>query len=122
MSIPRPPGDDPLDRLSDGPDRTRVERAELESIDPDAHDTFQRTIRRRWYAQVAIGTLFALSVEYALWQVLGWWAIIPAVVLLPYIHRKKWTRQTDYGALAAAKLEENLCSEWHRDRRETPKD
>lgn len=121
MSLPRPPGDDPLDRLAEGPERTRVEQAELDTIDPNAHDTFQRTIRRRWYAQVAIGTLFALSVEYALWQMFGFWAIIPALVILPYIHRKKWTRQTDYGALAAAKLAEEPCLERHRKRREDRK-
>lgn len=114
--IPRPPGEDPLDRLADGPERTRLEEHELEDIDPDAHDTFQTIIRRRWYTQIVIGTVFALSVEYALWQVFGWWALIPALLLLPYIHRKKWTRQTDYGALAAAKLAENPHSERHRDR------
>lgn len=113
-----PPGDNPLDRLADGPDRTRVEEGELESVDPDAHDAFQKQIRRRWYMQVAVGTFVALSLEYALWVMFGWWALLPLFFVIPYIHRKKWERHTDYGALAAAKLAENPHSEWNRKRLE----
>lgn len=116
MTRIKPPGENPLDRLAAGPDRTRVENAELSSVDPDAHDAFQKQIRRRWYMQIALGTLVAFSVEYALWGLFGWWALLPLFFIIPYIHRLKWDRHTDYGALAAAKLAENPHSEWNRER------
>ena len=97
----------PLDRLADGPDKTPMEKHELEDINELGQETFEKTIRRRWYIDVAVFSFAALSIEFALFSLLGWYAIIPALTLLPYLHQKKWERQTDYGALARAKLAED---------------
>lgn len=117
-----PSSKNPLDRLADGPEPTNVEQNELADIDPDAHDTFEKTIRRRWYIDVAIGTFAAFSIEAFLWGILGWGAIIPVFLLLPYFHQKKWERHTDYGALARAKLAEDPHSEWKRQQLESNTD
>lgn len=96
--------------LSDPP-LTRVEEAELASIPPDAREVFYRTVRRRWYAQAALGTLVGWVVEYTTWGFDPVWPFaIPLLLMAVWVRRKRWDRQTDYGALAKAKLA--MDSDW----------
>lgn len=100
------------------PPLTPTEEAHLADIPPDARSAFYRTVRFRWYANAAVGTFLGWSIEYAALGIdFGWAYTVPLLVMALVVHRMKWNRSTDYGALSRAKLAmDRDWPEWKRER------
>lgn len=87
------------------PPLTPMEERELADIPPYARAAFYRAVRFHWYATAAVGTFVGWTIEYTALSVdFGWLYTIPMLVMALVVHRMKWNRSTDYGALSKAKL------------------
>ena len=91
--------------LRGDPPLTKVEVTELAQIHPDGREVFYKRVKREWYAQIIISTVLLYSIEYMVFSFDALWVyFIPIIPVFSLAHRLKFNRSTNYGALAAAKL------------------
>ena len=95
-----------LDWLPGEPPITGMEEFELDGVHPRGRAAFKRTVKFRWYAEATVLTVTALLIELSAASLDRWWLGLPFFLLAYWMHRQKWDRMTDYGALARAKLAE----------------
>lgn len=87
------------------PPLTQVEIHELAQIHPDGREAFHKRVKRDWYMKITVVTIFLYAVEYLIFSLdVLWVYLVPVMPVLALAHRLKYDRQTNYGALAAAKL------------------
>lgn len=89
------------------PPLTQAEVYELGEIHPKARGMFYKRVKIEWYMKIIITTVLLYGLEYAVFSFdVLWVYLIPLVPVFSLAHRLKYQRKTNYGALAAAKLEE----------------
>ena len=107
-----------IDRSDFEPELTQREVRDLADIKPEARSVFYTRVKREWLLKVTVFTVLLYAIEYVVFSFdIGWVYLLPVVPIFSYAHRLKWNRETNFGALAAAKLAQSRdWPTWQRNR------
>lgn len=96
-----------LNELCKEPPLTEVEVYKLAEIHPQGREAFYKKVKREWYGKILVGTIALYIVEFTVFAMSSSWVYAAPILPVVYIaHQLKWKRNTNYGALARAKLNE----------------